>query len=617
MSLNNEQRLAIETINGPLLILAGAGTGKTKTLVHRIANLIKEGYAYPNQIMAVTFANKAAKEMMHRITEIVGEAQFNWIGTFHAIAAKILRIEAEKIGFRPDFTILDTDDQMRMLQKIAKEVQIETDKSLIKKYLTIISNWKDKAFTPGRVKYNNAANTWFEKQALCIYELYQERLKENNSMDFGDLLMHNVSLFKKDAEVLERYREKFKYIMVDEYQDTNLCQYLWLRLLAQKHSNICCVGDDDQSIYGWRGAEVGNILRFSQDFDGAKVIKLEQNYRSTNKILSAAHNVIRNNQARLTKKLWTAEPGGEEIQILTYIDSEQEARAIVRMIKERASVCDYSDTAILVRAGFQTRAFEEAAISQQLPYKVIGGLRFYDRKEVKDIIAYLRFVTNPSDNLAFERIINSPKRGLGTASLNKIYNFSLENGCSMFEASIRLSEDGTLKGKILPDFIEKVKKWQLESVNYSLHDFLKKITIESGYISALREQDESRLENIDEIFRVVQEFDNAIDFLQHVSLLTDNDSQLYNSNAINIMTLHASKGLEFEQVFLPGWEDGTFPHARSLYSADQIEEERRLAYVGITRAKKFLTITNARRRLMKNCWQNTSKSRFLLELIQE
>nr|WP_041917492.1 UvrD-helicase domain-containing protein [Neorickettsia sennetsu] len=617
MNLNDEQRLAVETVNGPVLILAGAGTGKTKTLVHRIAHLIRSGYAHPNQIMAVTFANKAANEMIQRVNEIVGEMKFHWIGTFHAAAAKILRIEAEKLGFKPDFTILDVDDQVRMLQKVAQEKKIEADKALLKKYLSVISAWKDKAFTPSRVRFNNAANTWFEKQALSVYDTYQKKLKENNSMDFGDLLMHNVTLFNKDAETLEKYKEKFRYIMVDEYQDTNLCQYLWLRLLAQKHSNICCVGDDDQSIYGWRGAEVGNILRFAKDFEGAKVIKLEQNYRSTNKILTAAHNIIKNNQSRLTKKLWTAYPGGEEIQIFTYMDSEQEARAIIRMIKERKLLCRYSDTAILVRAGFQTRAFEEAAIHENVPYRVVGGLKFYERKEIRDIIAYLRLVVNPNDNLAFERIINTPKRGLGQASLNKIYNYSLEEGCSMFEAVRKLEENEKLKSTALLTFVKQVRKWQEESLNHSLHDLLKKITLESGYISALKEQDETRIENVDELFRVIQEFDDATDFLQHVSLLTESDAQINNSDAVNMMTLHASKGLEFEQVFLPGWEDGTFPHVRSLCSTEQIEEERRLAYVGITRAKRFLTITSAHRRLIRNSWQNTVKSRFMLELAEK
>ena len=614
MHLNTQQKLAVESVNGPLLILAGAGTGKTKTLVCRIAHIVQEEYASPSQIMAVTFTNKAAKEMTQRVKNMVGDVSFNWVGTFHSIAAKILRINAEKIGLKSDFVILDQEDQIKMIKQIAKDLNMQADKTLLRQFCHKISGWKDKAWTPKKVIQNNGDTGWLEKQSLRIYELYQKKIIANNAADFGDLLMHNITIFDKEPEVLKLYQEKFLYLMVDEYQDTNLCQYLWLGLLAKNHKNICCVGDDDQSIYGWRGAQIGNILRFSKDFADAKTIRLEQNYRSTSKILDAAHKIISKNNTRLGKKLWTSDNTGQDINIITFKDGEEEARLIINLIKNKINDCQLQDVAVLVRAGFQTRAFEDACIKQQIPYRVVGGLKFYERKEVKDVISYLRLVVNTQDNIAFDRIANCPKRGVGGATLAKIQEFANITESSMFSALCQMLKTKEIKNQQLDAFAQGIKSWQDQLHTKSLQQVLKTIVLDSGYIEMLKKADEEeRIENVAEIFRTLDQFESAVEFLEHISLTTDSDKNIA-KDAINIMTLHSSKGLEFDYVFLPGWEEGVFPHTRSLASQEQIEEERRLAYVGITRAKKHLTITHAIRRLVHNQWQSPNPSRFLKDL---
>lgn len=622
-NLNEQQQLAVNTVEGPLLILAGAGTGKTKTLVSRIANIIENNHALPHQVMAVTFTNKAAGEMINRVKIITGNIDFHWVGTFHSIAAKILRIHATEIGLNSSFTIIDTDDQLKLLKKVASELNFETEKTMLKRFLEAIQTWKDQALDPNKIKYNNSlhnrTSNFFEKQALQCYELYQKKLKENNCADFGDLLFYNITLFNKNPEILTHYRERFKYLMVDEYQDTNSSQYLWLKLLAQNHQNICCVGDDDQSIYGWRGAEIKNILNFSKDFKDAKIIKLERNYRSTNEILKAADQVISKNKARLAKKLWTSAAPAEKVQILSFRDGKEEATHIINLIAQSQTVNQnlllLKNTAILVRASFQTRLFEEVCIIRKLAYRIVGGIKFYERKEVKDIIAYLRLSATLEDNLAFERIVNTPKRGLGDSTINHIAEAALEQHCSMFTAAKLLLETNQIKSKILPEFLKQVETWGAELEKFSLADFLKKLMLESGYLKMLKANDEeAKIENLQELLNVAAQFNNIIDFLQHVSLVAESD-KIDEQNVLNIMTLHSSKGLEFEQVFLPGWEEGVFPHRRCYISPEQLEEERRLAYVGITRAKKRLTISHASRRFINNTWQNSSASRFILDLV--
>lgn len=624
--LNDKQDEAVTNIEGPLLVLAGAGTGKTKVLTYRIANILMSG-VFPSQILSVTFTNKAAKEMSNRIASLVGErSEGLWLGTFHSIGAKILRRHAEAVGLKSNFTIIDTSDQLRLLKQIFKDHKIDEKRWDPKQLLHIINGWKDRGLTPEKVTANDIID-FAGGKSLDLYKDYQSRLKMLNAADFGDLLLHNITIFNENPDILADYHRRFKYILVDEYQDTNVGQYLWLRLLAQKNKNICCVGDDDQSIYGWRGAEVGNILRFERDFPGAKVVRLEQNYRSTSHILSAASKLISKNADRLGKTLWTQSNEGDPIKLLLTWDDKEEAKQVAEEIEALQQVKRHSlnQIAILVRAGFQTRTFEECFINRNIPYKVIGGLRFYERMEIKDIISYIRVIAQPDDSLALERVINTPKRGIGPTTLQSIYETSRLYGISMFESiKLMLSED-SFKPKIaktLSSLLNDFIRWGELIKEMSVAEFVEVVAKESGYISMWK-QDESleaqgRLDNIKELFHALEEFDEIEEFLEHISLVSDIDN-LNQDNMVSIMTLHAAKGLEFDTVFLPGWEEGTFPHQRSIDESAKsgLEEERRLAYVGITRARQNLYILSAANRRIYGQYQSSIPSRFIEELPKE
>jgi len=618
-ALNKEQRAAVESINGPVLILAGAGTGKTRVLTTRMAHILSCGLAYPSQILAVTFTNKAAAEMRERVGNLLNQpTEGLWLGTFHAIAVRILRRHAEVVGLKPNFTILDTDDQQRLIKQILKAENIDEGKNPPRMVLSVISQKKD------RVEFATAldqipARNWIDR----IYSLYQERLKTLNAVDFGDLLLYCIQLFQDHHEILKTYQEQFHYIMVDEYQDTNVAQYLWLRLLAQGHNNICCVGDDDQSIYGWRGAEIGNILRFEKDFPGAAIIRLEQNYRSTTHILGAASGLIEKNKGRLGKTLWTEIDGGERVLIRGTWDSEDEARFIGDEVEatQRQAV-PLAKMAVLVRAGYQTREFEDRFLTLGIPYKVIGGLRFYERQEIRDAMAYMRLLSQPDDGLAFERIINTPRRGIGATTLQLIHTYARENAISLPQAARILCETDSIRGSArtaLRTFFLNLDRWR-NSLQSDHHVTVTKVVLdESGYTGMWREDKSpdapGRLENLKELIRAMEEFDTLGGFLEHVSLVMD-ATKKDQADMILIMTLHAAKGLEFDTVFLSGWEEGLFPHPRALDEKGQegLEEERRLAYVGITRAQRKAIITFALNRRTYQGWQHMLPSRFIKEL---
>lgn len=633
-TLNPEQLKAVENTEGPLLVLAGAGTGKTKVLTSRIANILLKG-TFPNQILAVTFTNKAAREMSERVERATGGNSGGiWLGTFHSIAARILRSHPESVGLKSNFIIIDTSDQLRLLKQIITENNIDEKKWTAKKLAGIIGAWKDKGLTPEKVGNSNAYD-FGGHSTLELYHTYQTRLLALNVADFGDLLLYNLVLLQNNPDILQSYQRRFKYILVDEYQDTNLCQYLWLRLLAQANKNICCVGDDDQSIYGWRGAEVGNILKFERDFKGAAIVRLERNYRSTSHILTAASKLISHNKDRLGKTLWTQDNEGEPLKIIAVWDDREEARYVADEIEslQQTKKHKLSEIAVLVRAGFQTRAFEERFIAHSIPYKVIGGLRFYERAEIKDIIAYLRLTTQNSDDLSFERIINTPKRGVGDVALKTIRDYARNNRLSMFEAARALLSPPTtsitmeplLKGKIgasVAQFVGLIDKGKSMPIHIPVTEFVENIIKESGYLAMLKAEDslesEGRIENIKELLHALEEFETIGMFLEHVSLVSDIDS-LNKDNMVGIMTMHAAKGLEFETVFLPGWEEGLFPSQRSVDESGTkgLEEERRLAYVGITRAKKRGYILYAANRRIYNQFQSSAPSRFIEELPQE
>ncbi len=606
--LNPEQQSATTNVDGPLLILAGAGTGKTKTIVSRIAHIINNNYALPEQILAVTFTNKAANEMGSRVFRLAN-VNVPWLGTFHSIAAKILRKHAELVGLNLNFVIIGIDDQLQIIKSIMNDMNIFTEK--YNTVMNAIQKWKEKS-------------TQIQSEVVLeIYEKYQERIRFLNSVDFGDLLLYNIEIFSKYTDILSHYQSKFKYIMVDEYQDTNTIQYLWLKYLAQTHSNICCVGDDDQSIYSWRGADVENILRFADDFKNAKTVKLERNYRSTFHILSAASYIINNNKARLGKSLWTESTDGNKINLVKLWDSNTEARYISEQIL-KLNQYKFSEIAVLVRATFQTRVLEEYFIKYAISYKIISGMKFYERQEIKDIIAYLRLIINNSDDLALERIINRPKRGIGTTTLKKIYTIARDNKVSFFEAIQALINNGQITERIklsLNDFINKIKFWKEVISTKTLHSFVKSIAAESGYIEMLEEEGITglaRIENVKELISSMKNFENVTVFLEHISLVMEADN-IKDGDNVYVMTLHAAKGLEFPCVFLPGWEEGLFPHQRSFddRSGKALEEERRLAYVGITRAKEMLTVSYVDRREINNQWQTMSVSRFIKELPKE
>jgi DNA helicase-2/ATP-dependent DNA helicase PcrA len=625
-ALNDAQYEAVATLDGPVLVLAGAGTGKTRALTARLAHLIWTRKAWPSQILAVTFTNKAAREMRERVRLLVGNlAEDLWLGTFHAIAAKLLRRHAELVGLKSNFTILDTDDQIRLLKQLMQAEKIDEKRWPPRQILGAIERWKDRGLVPEKVP-SDQAGEMAGGLLIRLYAQYQERLRVLNACDFGDLMLHCVTIFTNHPDVLGVYQEKFKYLLVDEYQDTNVVQYLWLRLLAQKQHNICCVGDDDQSIYGWRGAEIGNILRFEQDFPGAKIVRLEQNYRSTPHILAAASALIANNQGRLGKTLWTALDDGEKVRVQGLWDGEAEARQIgdeIEALQRRHH--KLSEIAILVRAGFQTREFEERLITLGIPYRVIGGLRFYERAEIRDAIAYLRLVAQPDDDLAFERIINTPRRGLGDSTIQALHRAARGAGVSLTAAARTLIATDELKPaarRSLGQFIQALDRWRDASSVMGPGELAETVLDDSGY-TAMWQQDKSpeapgRLENLKELVSALDEFENLLGFLEHVSLVMERHEETGTDQMV-LMTLHGAKGLEFQTVFLPGWEEGLFPHQRALDESGMsgLEEERRLAYVGLTRARERAYISYVANRRIHNQWQSSLPSRFIGELPAE
>ncbi|WP_215750918.1 MULTISPECIES: UvrD-helicase domain-containing protein [unclassified Gluconobacter] len=629
--LNPEQRRAIETTEGPLLILAGAGTGKTRVLTTRFAHLLLTGRAYPSQILAVTFTNKAAREMRERVGALLGEpAEGLWLGTFHAICARMLRRHAEYVGLTSGFNILDTDDQLRLLKQIMEPFRLDTKRWPPNQLMGIIQRWKDRGLTPDRV--TPAEDTDFANgQALAIYRGYQQRLRELNTCDFGDLMLHMVEILRSQPNVLAQYHRIFRYILVDEYQDTNTIQYLWLRLLAKREqgpSNIACVGDDDQSIYSWRGAEVENILRFEKDFPGAAVVRLEQNYRSTAQILAAAAGLIAHNEGRLGK---TLRPGredaqGEKVQIIGVRDSDEEARIVGGAIERlHGDGHPLSEMAILMRAGFQTRPFEERLMTIGIPYRIVGGLRFYERSEIRDCLAYMRVLSQPSDDLAFERIINVPKRGVGAVAVQKLHGVARTLPGPLTAGVLTQIEQGALKGKSKEALTSLMEAFQRAKATLETEGqvvAVEQLLEDSGYLQMWRDdrsvEAPGRLDNIRELLRAIGEFATLEGFLEHVALVMDTESET-SDDKVSLMTLHGSKGLEFDTVFLPGWEEGVFPSQRSLDEGGNraLEEERRLAYVGLTRARlRAIVVHAASRRIYAN-WQASMPSRFIEEIPSE
>lgn len=626
--LNPAQRAAVEALDGPVLMLAGAGTGKTKALTARIVHLLNRGRARPHEILAVTFTNKAAREMKLRVGRILGEGAegMAWMGTFHSISVKILRRHAELVGLKSSFTILDTDDQLRLLKQLISAANIDEKRWPARMLAGLIDAWKNRAMTPDRVPSSEASS--YNNRGTELYEAYQERLRTLNATDFGDLLLHCVVIFQKHPDVLQQYQRWFKYILVDEYQDTNVCQYLWLRLLAQAHKNICCVGDDDQSIYGWRGAEVDNILRFERDFPGAKVVRLERNYRSTSHILAAASGLIAANKGRLGKTLWTEQNGGEKVVVRGVWDGEAESRLIadeIERAKKGSTDKDprkFRDIAILVRASFQMRAFEERFVMLQIPYTVVGGPRFFERAEIRDAHAYLRLINSDEDDLAFERIVNVPKRGIGETTVQKLLQMARLNGVSAATAARELVRTDELAARTrtsLSNFLRDLDRWRAEAERTAHARIMEQVLEESGYTDALRldknPTSQTRLENLKELVQSMANFETLQAYLEHVSLVMDLDRGPQ-ADAVQIMTLHSAKGLEFPLVFLPGWEEGVFPSQRSMDESGEkgLEEERRLAYVGITRAREEARISFAANRQVYGRWTSQLPSRFVDEM---
>ncbi len=623
--LNPEQRAAVEAVDGPVLVLAGAGTGKTRVLTTRFAHILLTNRAAPGQVLAVTFTNKAAREMKDRVGGILGRpAEGLWLGTFHALCARMLRRHAELAGLKSGFTILDSDDQLRVLKQVMEAAHIDPKRWAPPALMGMIQRWKDRGVTPERVTAAEEGD-FAGGQSRVLYKAYQDRLAQLNTADFGDLLLHVTEILRSHPEVLAQYHRMFRYILVDEYQDTNLVQYLWLRLLAQGHKNICCVGDDDQSIYSWRGAEIENILRFEKDFPGAVIVRLESNYRSTTPILGAASGLIANNEGRLGKTLRSGrnDADGEPVQVVSLWDSDEEARMVGdRSEQLRRDGHRLSEIAILVRTSAQTRAFEERMITLGLPYRVVGGLRFYERAEIRDAIAYMRVMHQPADDLAFERIVNLPRRGVGEVALRAMHTASREQRIPLAEAALRLTEAGALKGKMrtaLAELFQGVARWreQLERDGHVLT--VATMLDESGYMEMWK-QDKSpdapgRIENLKELVRALADFETLAGFLDHVSLVMENE-QNADGDRLSMMTLHGAKGLEFDTVFLPGWEEGLFPSQRTLDEGGNkgLEEERRLAYVGLTRARKRAVVSYAANRRLYANWQSSIPSRFVDEL---
>ena len=621
--LNPPQRAAVERLDGPLLVLAGAGTGKTRVLTTRLAHILSTRRAFPSQVLAVTFTNKAAREMKERIAAMIGPvAEGLWLGTFHSLSARILRRHAELVGLRPDFTILDTDDQARLMKQLLQAEKIDDKKWPARAVLSAIERWKDRGLAPDRVAAD-AGGELAAGRAQSLYAQYQERLRVLNACDFGDLLLHCLTLFTTRPDVLDEYHRRFRYILVDEYQDTNVAQYMWLRLLAQGSRNLCCVGDDDQSVYGWRGAEVGNILRFEKDFEDATVVRLEQNYRSSGHILACASALIAHNRERLGKTLWTAAEAGEKVQLRGVWDGEEEARWAGEEIEalQRAGQ-SLGQVALLVRAGFQTREFEERFIELGLPYRVVGGPRFYERAEIRDAMAYARLIAQDADDLAFERIVNLPRRGVGEKALQSVHRVARARGIPLSRAAAEIVETDEVKGPArsgLRRFLDDLGRWRAALGTRHHAEVMEMALDESGY-TAMWRQDRSaeapgRLENLKEFVSALEGFDTLAGFLEHVSLVMEN-AEGAPGEMVSLMTLHSAKGLEFDVVFLPGWEEGLFPHPRALdeKGAEALEEERRLAHVGLTRARRRAYVSFAANRRIHNLWQSALPSRFVAEL---
>lgn len=626
-SLNPAQREAVLTTDGPVLVLAGAGTGKTAALTARLAHLLYTRKAWPSEILSVTFTNKAAREMRERVGRLVGDAVegMPWLGTFHAIGAKMLRRHAELVGLQSNFTILDTDDQLRLLKQLIVAADIDEKRFPARALGGLIDEWKNKGLVPSDIDAGEAER-YANGQGADLYRQYQERLRSVNACDFGDLLLHMLTILKTHRDVLEHYQQRFRYIMVDEYQDTNSVQYLWLRLLAQARKNIACVGDDDQSIYSWRGAQVENILRFERDFPGAKVIRLEQNYRSTPHILGAASGVIANNGGRLGKTLWTELDVGEKVRVLGVWDGPEEARRVGEEIEAaRRSGTSYGDIAILVRAQHQTREFEDRFIAIGLPYRIVGGFRFYERAEIRDALAYLRVVNQPSDDLAFERIVNVPKRGLGDKALAKIHQLARAEDLPLTIASARILDTDELTPQArrsLGNLIGDIARWRDMARDLPHPELARQMLDESGYTAMYQNEKSAeaagRLENLSELVRAMEDYESLGAFLEHVSLVMDRDGD-QREPEVTIMTIHAAKGLEFDTVFLAGWEEGLFPSQRAIDEGGtrSLEEERRLAYVAITRARRKAIILHAVNRRIYGQWASSLPSRFVGELPPE
>jgi DNA helicase-2/ATP-dependent DNA helicase PcrA len=623
--LNHEQRLAVETVDGPLLVLAGAGTGKTRVLTTRFAHILLTGRAAPGQVLAVTFTNKAAREMRDRVGALLGRpAEGLWLGTFHALCARMLRRHAEHVGLTPSFSILDTDDQLRLLKQVMEAGKIDAKRWAPPAVMGLLQRYKDRGQTPERLTPADESD-FAGGRMRELYAAYQLRLRALNAADFGDLMLHMTEIMRSQPSVLEQYHRIFRYILVDEYQDTNVVQYLWLRLLAQQSKNICCVGDDDQSIYSWRGAEVENILRFEKDFPGARVVRLESNYRSTAPILAAASALIANNEGRLGKTLRSglSNAAGEKVSVVSLWDSDEEARMVGERVEAlRKEGKKLADMAILVRAGFQTRAFEERMITLAIPYRVVGGLRFYERAEIRDAIAYMRVLRQPADDLAYERIVNVPRRGVGDVALRMMHETARSESISLSAAAEKLARNGALKGRVreaIGELASGFTRWRalLESDGHIVT--IATMLDESGY-TGMWKADKSieapgRLDNLKELVRAMADFETLSGFLDHVALVMENEEQ-GETDRISLMTLHAAKGLEFDTVFLPGWEEGIFPNQRAMDESGNkgLEEERRLAYVGLTRARKRAIVSYAANRRIYANWQSSVPSRFVDEL---
>ena len=623
VSLNKNQKEAIVDLDGPCLIVAGAGSGKTKVLTSRVAHIIKQKKAWPNQILCVTFTNKAAREMQNRIFGYLDQkiSSLPWLGTFHSVSAKLLRRHAEAVGLNSRFTIIDQEDQLRLIKNICKAEKIDVKKISPQFILAFINQWKNKGLLPNDVVAKRGLP--LEKAILSIYKFYQDRLKILNSCDFGDLILLCVIMFKKNPDILDLYHKNFKYILVDEYQDSNYVQSQWLNLLAKKNNNICCVGDDDQSIYSWRGAEIKNFLDFNKTYKNTKIIKLEQNYRSTQNILSAASGLIAKNSDRMGKKLWTESKDGELVKLTCYKNGKEEATGVSDIIENKLKKkYPLNNISILVRAIFQTREFEERFLKIGMGYRVIGGTKFYERAEIKDSVAFLRIVNQKNDDMALERIINVPKKSIGDSSIKQLYDWGRKNKKSLEESAIELLQLNKIKPKTkigLTRMLQLIDKWRIDLKEKKHYELIEIILDESGYSKMLKDkkdlESEGRLENLKELIRGMHDFDNLQSFLEHVALATSID-QDWEGQKVNLMTMHAAKGLEFDVVFLPGWEEGLFPHQKSLEEKGDfaLEEERRLAYVGITRAKKESFISFVMNRMYRGDWIESLASRFVDEL---